>query len=105
MSEMTNRLNLNPGVREAFSERTICVTGVASAMGGINVVTGSSLLSSFSQPGGPTPTVIPRSQVYYWSHAWQAGEAEGLADIEAGRTRVFNDPGELARYLLNPGDE
>ena len=50
------------------------------------------------------PTMIPRSQLYYWTRAWQEGEAKAIADIEAGRSQVFSDPRELARYLLRPTD-
>ena len=48
--------------------------------------------------------MIPASQEYYWTSAWQAGEREGLADLAAGRSRAFDDPLELARYLLHPED-
>lgn len=35
------------------------------------------------------PTVaVPRSQAWFWTSAWQAGEQEASADIEAGRTTV-----------------
>jgi hypothetical protein len=50
------------------------------------------------------PAAIPADQLYFWTRAWQEGEAAALADLEAGRSRVFNDPGELARYLLRPAD-
>jgi len=50
------------------------------------------------------PTMIPRSQLYYWTRAWQEGEAEAVADLDAGRSRTFTDPRELARYLLRPTD-
>jgi transposase-like protein len=49
--------------------------------------------------------MIPRSQLYYWTRTWQEGEAAALADLEAGRSRVFTDPRELARYLLRPTDD
>lgn len=51
------------------------------------------------------PTMIPRSQLYYWMRTWQEGEAAALADLEAGRSRVFTNPRELARYLLRPADD
>jgi hypothetical protein len=50
------------------------------------------------------PSMIPRSQFYYWTRAWQEGEAAAIADLEAGRSRTFSDPRELARYLLRPAD-
>jgi hypothetical protein len=50
------------------------------------------------------PVSIPADQAYFWSRAWQEGEAEALADLEAGRSQTFADPTELARYLLRPSD-
>ena len=37
------------------------------------------------------------AQAYYWSRAWQQGEAESLAELQAGHGRVFHDTNELAR--------
>jgi len=50
------------------------------------------------------PLSIPAAQLYYWSRTWQEGEARALEDLNAGRSRVFNDPRELARYLLRPDE-
>lgn len=50
------------------------------------------------------PPFIPADQLYYWTRVWQEGEAKAIADIAAGRSRVFSDPRELARYLLRPAD-
>ncbi len=33
--------------------------------------------------------VIDSTQSWFWTKAWQAGEAEAEADIEASRTRIF----------------
>ena len=33
--------------------------------------------------------LVPRSQAYYWTPSWQAGEAEADADIAAGRIARF----------------
>jgi AbrB family looped-hinge helix DNA binding protein len=44
------------------------------------------------------PTVaVPRSQAWFWTTAWQAGERQASADIDAGRTTL--DEGDDA--LLN----
>lgn len=51
------------------------------------------------------PPAISRAQAYYWSRAWQAGEAESLVELQAGHGRVFRDPTDLARYLLGVDDE
>jgi antitoxin PrlF len=37
--------------------------------------------------------VIDATQAWFWSPAWQAGEAAASADVEAGRVEVF-DSGE-----------
>jgi hypothetical protein len=34
---------------------------------------------------------------------WQEGKPHALADIEAGRVRTFDNPKDIARYLL--GDD
>jgi hypothetical protein len=54
--------------------------------------------------GARPPLFVPSDQLYYWSRAWQDGEKEALADLEAGRSRVFDDLNELARYLAHPAE-
>ncbi len=44
-------------------------------------------------------TVIDRSQAYFWTECWQIGEQEAQADIEAGRTRSFDDIDEALDFL------
>jgi hypothetical protein len=44
-------------------------------------------------------------QAYYWKHSWQAGERESLAELAAGKGRVFDDPGEAIRYLLSTDEK
>lgn len=34
-------------------------------------------------------TVVDASQAWFWTDAWQAGEQEASADIQAGNTRRF----------------
>ncbi len=34
--------------------------------------------------------VIDKSQAYFWTAAWQQAEREAQADIDAGRTRLFD---------------
>ena len=48
------------------------------------------------------PVMIPRSEAYYWTSAWQAGEAESLEALRRGERVVFDsdDPTDLARWLL-----
>ena len=33
--------------------------------------------------------IIDATQAWFWTQAWQAGEARASADIEAGRTTVY----------------
>ena len=44
-------------------------------------------------------TVIDRSQAYFWTERWQAGEREAQADIEAGRLERFDDVAEALAFL------
>lgn len=47
------------------------------------------------------PLIIPHSQVYYWTRAWQQGESESLADLRTGRARRFHSAADAAAYLLS----
>jgi hypothetical protein len=80
----------------------------ANAVGGDATIridlTCARALGSDRGPARRVPPFISKSQAYYWTRAWQEGEAEALAEIAAGEGRVFNDPHELARYLLSSGD-
>ena len=49
--------------------------------------------------------VIDRSQVWYWSEAWQQAEQEAEADIAAGRTRSFETVDELIANLHQAVDD
>jgi AbrB family looped-hinge helix DNA binding protein len=44
-------------------------------------------------------TVIDRSQAYFWTERWQAGEREAQADIESGRVKSFDDLDEALAFL------
>jgi hypothetical protein len=46
------------------------------------------------------PAFIPAEQAYFWSVPWQESERRALADIAAGRSQTFADPGDAVRYLL-----
>lgn len=86
-------VTIDPGKKDAAS-------GVFLVIG----LEGSTTTISGERQAHGVPTMIPRSQLYYWTHAWQAGEVTALADLAAGRSRVFQDPRELAKYLLRPSD-
>jgi len=47
-----------------------------------------------------TPLFVPQEQMYYWTLAWQAGEAEALRDIAAGKVRRFESGFDAAAWLL-----
>ena len=51
------------------------------------------------------PAAVPSDQLYYWTGAWREGEAEGLADLAAGRAHDFADPMDAIRYLVSPDDD
>jgi AbrB family looped-hinge helix DNA binding protein len=36
--------------------------------------------------------IVDSTQAWFWKPTWQKGEAEAQADLEAGRSRVFESP-------------
>lgn len=48
--------------------------------------------------------VVPESQRYYWSKAWQLGEAATLAELGTGNAFCFEDPMEAIQWLLAAED-
>jgi len=47
-----------------------------------------------------TPKVlVDKSQAYFWTVAWQAGERQADADIAAGRVAAFDDVEDLIADL------
>jgi hypothetical protein len=47
------------------------------------------------------PASIPRSQAYYWKHAWQNGEQETLRELAAGEGIRFTGARDAIRWLLS----
>jgi AbrB family looped-hinge helix DNA binding protein len=43
--------------------------------------------------------LIEASQAWFWTDAWQAGEREASADIDAGRVTRYESEDELLRSL------
>jgi len=43
--------------------------------------------------------LIDKSQAYFWSRKWQAGEIEAEQDISAGRVKTFNTAEQLIEEL------
>ena len=54
---------------------------------------------------GRTPLFVPKGQLYYWTAEWQRGEAEALADLGAGRFRMFSNGADAAAWLLADDNE
>jgi hypothetical protein len=50
------------------------------------------------------PPLITHREAFYWTNAWQAGELESRADIEAGRVERFSDSRSAIRWLLDDDD-
>lgn len=47
-----------------------------------------------------TPVVaVDRTQAYFWTPRWQAGEQEAEADIRSGRVRTFSTVDDLFEDL------
>lgn len=43
--------------------------------------------------------LVDKSQAYFWTKRWQAGEREADEDIRAGRVRTFDSVEELIKDL------
>ncbi len=65
------------------------------------IKTSSSFSASTPAAGRDTgmPLVIRADQAYYWSRAWQQGEANAWRDIEAGDFDVYDSPADAVRGL------
>lgn len=76
--------------------------------GGVGVVVSEVRPASSSVTPDRLPTrmplSIPRSQAYFWSHAWQEGEKAHLEERQAGHLRSFDTSDDLIRWLLTPED-
>ena len=66
------------------------------------VVDGSNLATE----GRTVPFMIEKAQAYYWSHRWQEGINETVADLKSGEFERFDsdDPTDVARWLLDGND-
>lgn len=51
------------------------------------------------RPPSGVPLYVPRSQAYYWTKEWQAGEREAQREIDEGRARRFDNPRDAIRWL------
>jgi hypothetical protein len=50
------------------------------------------------------PPLSTSSQAYYWTRIWQQGEKEALAELNAGKGRVFGNARDAIRWLLDTKD-
>ncbi|MFA5873188.1 MAG: AbrB/MazE/SpoVT family DNA-binding domain-containing protein [Anaerolineales bacterium] len=69
-----------------------------------NLKEGDLLVAAVEEDGSIrlTPQVtIERSQAYFWTPRWQAGEREADEDIKAGRVKEFANIDEAINYLNN----
>ncbi len=74
-----------------------------------NATTGKSsaqigLLPTISHPGQRAPLFVARDELFYWTKAWQQGERESLAELDAGNGILFDsdDPEDIVRWLHEP---
>jgi hypothetical protein len=54
---------------------------------------------------GRPPLFVPRSQLYFWTRSWQAGEAEALRELADGEFFTFSDGTAAAEWLLDDAPE
>lgn len=45
--------------------------------------------------------VVDRTQGYFWTLRWQAGEREAEEDLKSGRSRTFNNIDDLIKDLTD----
>lgn len=50
------------------------------------------------------PASVPSDQLYYWTHKWQADQAESEEQLREGNSRVFESGAEAVRWLLASTD-
>ncbi len=55
--------------------------------------------------GSRPPLFVPRDQVFFWTSAWQAGEAESARAREAGDVHDFDNAEDALRWLTSPDAE
>jgi hypothetical protein len=53
----------------------------------------------------PRPAVVvPESQLYYWTGAWQRNERRAVEELARGEGRRFETPADAIRWLLSSED-
>jgi len=73
--------------------------GITTAPSSISVVSGR---AATNQSG--TVLVVPASQLYYWTRAWQAEEQRAVDELARGEGRDFESGVDAVRWLLSDDD-
>ena len=81
---MTDTITITPLANSNESQEVLRPVETSSA-------TGSRLI----------PFSVPRDQLYYWTHHWQADEREAMDELDAGLGHSFNDGKSAADWLLS----
>jgi hypothetical protein len=79
--------------------------GFATATTSNIYIVGGSTGGAVPDVSRSTPPVMAGDQAYYWTRAWQADEAEALAEIEAGLAHRFTSPIDAIHWLLSEDDD
>jgi hypothetical protein len=90
------------------SVRNIDTATVTAAVMRLSVETESATLAPGAKrhvPRHGLPPLVNRAQAYYWTHAWQEGEATSLGDLERGDVLSFRSGDDAVRWLLSTDDE
>ncbi len=83
------------------------ITGVSTAdsTAGTVLADAGAVSSNVKRLSGKMPLFVPRSETFYWTPEWQYGEQEALKELERGEGKVFHDPEEAVRWLMEPEEE
>jgi hypothetical protein len=54
--------------------------------------------------GKRPPLFVTRDELFFWTAAWQKGEAESRAERDAGQIRRFDNGAELLDWLRSDED-
>lgn len=80
------------------SYSTTQIMSVASSPAA-TVIAGSAITTT----ARPT-LVVPESQLYYWTGAWQRNERIAVEELARGEGERFETPGDAIRWLLSSED-
>jgi hypothetical protein len=67
--------------------------------------TTTTVLGHPAAANGQRPAVVvPESQRYYWTRAWQQNERVAVEEVARGKGRRFDNPADAIRWLLSSED-